>query len=563
MDFLKKLSNKRKIKYGAVLAIFLALVISVVVLFNSVISVLSERFNWFFDMTDEQLYTASDEFVSAMKKINGNAELEIIFFDEEDTISADHSSVNYEAGLSYVHQTATDLARKLDNISVSYHSVDDYKFLDEFNGRGKISESNVIIRRTDLSGGEPQFEIYNPSAFYVFDEDGSLFAYNGEVTLLEAAVRVSTDDDPTVYYTANHGEDEITTGGTMHPLFYSFINSGFLVSPIDLTEAVYICECGAHYSPRYNFGITESTKLEFVDGTTEYYVAKDFVCSCGKEKVTITSSMLKVRDKLPQNARGVIINAPRADFVSKEIELLESYLSGYGSVMTFLDDDQELVLPEFFEWLYVWGGIKVNHSQGFATQGISTKVDGYIPSNDATKAYFASISSVIKPTFENAIALSLDPNKVAGESFIESGYNIERTAISLVETPSNVFFNGKAGNHTLMAITRSDSMLANTENETVGDDLFTSYLVVATSGFTSHLTSVESGNTNSKILRSLITATTGVQTYSTNINFKVFNNYALDIPKNTATVFMVLSLVLLPLITSVVGFVVIFRRKRR
>ena len=196
MDFLKKLSNKRKIKYGAVLAIFLALVISVVVLFNSVISVLSERFNWFFDMTDEQLYTASDEFVSAMKKINGEAELEIIFFDEEDTISADHSSVNYEAGLSYVHQTATDLARKLDNISVSYHSVDDYKFLDEFNGRGKISESNVIIRRTDLSGGESQFEIYNPSAFYVFDEDGSLFAYNGEVTLLEAAVRVSTDDDP-------------------------------------------------------------------------------------------------------------------------------------------------------------------------------------------------------------------------------------------------------------------------------------------------------------------------------------------------------------------------------
>ena len=562
MDFLKKLSNKRKIKYGAVLAIFLALVISVVVLFNSVISVLSERFNWFFDMTDEQLYSASDEFVDAMKKINGNAELEIIFFDEEDTISADHSSVNYEAGLAYVHQTATDLSRKLDNVSVSYHSVDDYGFLDEFNGRGIISESNVIIRRTDLEG-EPQFEIYNPSAFYVFDEDGSLFAYNGEVTLLEAAVRVSTDDDPTVYYTANHGESELTSAGTMHPLFYSFINSGFLVSPIDLTEAVYICECGAHYSPRYNFGITETTELEFVDGTTEYYVKKDFLCSCGADKVTITSSMLKVRDKLPQNARGVIINAPRADFVAKEIELLESYLSGYGSVMTFLAEDQKLVLPEFFEWLYVWGGIKVNHSQGFATQGISTKIEGYIPSNEATGAYFSDISTSIKPTFENAITLSLDPNKVAGESFIESGYNIDRTAISLVETPSNVFFNGKAGNHTLLAITKSDSMLANTENETVGDDLFTSYLVVSASGYTSQLTSVESGNTNSKILRSLITATTGVQTYSTNINFKVFNDYALDISRGTATTFMVLSLVLLPLTVAVLGFVVIFRRKRR
>ena len=55
MDFLKKLTNKRKIKYGAVLAIFLVLVISAVIIFNSIISVLAERFNWFFDMTEEQL----------------------------------------------------------------------------------------------------------------------------------------------------------------------------------------------------------------------------------------------------------------------------------------------------------------------------------------------------------------------------------------------------------------------------------------------------------------------------------------------------------------------------
>ncbi len=559
MDFLKKLSNKRKMKYGAVLAGFLALVIAIIVIFNSLISVLAERFNWFFDMTDEQFYSATDEFVDSIEKVNGNAELEIIFFDEKDTISSDHSSVQGLTGLAYVHQTATDLARKSESISVSYHSVDDYEFLDEFGGRGSITESNVIIRRTDTEANEAQFEIYNPSAFYVFDDGGELFAYNGEVTLLEAAIRLATDDDPTVYFTSNHGEVAFT-------LSLPFRNAGFILKQIDLTEAVYICECGTHYSPKYDFGITDETEREPVsEGSSDLLVARDFKCSCGAPTVTISESMLRVRDKMPDNARALVINEPKGDFVAKEIELIESYLSGYGSVMTFLHDDPNLNLKELYEWLYVWGGIEVNHSKGLATVGAGSKeISSYIPVNDATNAYlYDVISSGLKPQLVNAITLSLDPNKVDGDSFIESGYNVQRTTTSLLETPSNVFFNGKSGNHTLMAITRSDSMLANPDNPSMGDDKFTSYLMVASSGFATQLSNEGSANTNTKIIRSLITATTGVQTYSTSIEFKMFNDYALDISASQALTFMILSVTVLPILVLVVGFVIIFRRKRR
>ena len=68
MDFLKKFSNKRKMKYGAVLSGFLAILIVITVVFNALVSVLCERFNIYIDMTDEGIYSASEEFLSVMKE---------------------------------------------------------------------------------------------------------------------------------------------------------------------------------------------------------------------------------------------------------------------------------------------------------------------------------------------------------------------------------------------------------------------------------------------------------------------------------------------------------------
>lgn len=552
MDFLSKFGMKSKIKYGAALAGFLAIVLTIVIVFNSIITILASRFNLFFDMTDEQFYSASDEFVSTIDRVNQKAELEIIFFDEKDTVSNDHSSVMGKVGLAYVHQTAIDLSRKLDGVSVSYHSLDERDFVSQFRDAGVINEKTVIVRRTTDEGA--QFEAYLPAAFYAFNQNNELFAYNGEVKLLESVIRLSTDDEPTVYFTTNHGE----TGFSLALLFE---NAGFILKEIDLTEKVYICECGIHYSPKFDFGITNETEREPVTaGSSDLLVKRDFECACGKGKVTVSDSMLKARTRLPDNARAVVINEPVVDFEETELVLLESYLSSYGAVLTFLHSEAKL--DTFYEWLKVWGGIGVNCGKGVATTSLGeTNFKGYIPENDATSVYFSDLLSLkLSPFFDEAITLELDPRFLEGN--INTGFNVQRTTTELVRTPSNIFFNGKSGNHTLMAITKSESYLANPD-ETIGEDSFTSYLFVSTSGFANLLKDETGANTNTSLMRALIRPMTGVQIYSSSIDMKVFNSYALDISGRQAITFFLTSMLVLPLICAGVGAFIIIRRKRR
>ena len=87
--------------------------------------------------------------------------------------------------------------------------------------------------------------------------------------------------------------------------------------------------------------------------------------------------------------------------------------------------------------------------------------------------------------------------------------------------------------------------------------------MVSSSGFTDMLTDVTSANVNTRVIRSLIHATTGVQTYSTNLEFKVFNSYSLDITPRESTTFFIISLTVLPIIIGVTGLIIIIRRKRR
>ena len=281
--------------------------------------------------------------------------------------------------------------------------------------------------------------------------------------------------------------------------------------------------------------------------------------------------MLKARERIPSNARAVVINEPLTDFTDNneqsEFQMLESYLARNGAVMTFLNQAADYDdLENFYGWLKTWGGIQVNTSSTPATtnNGTNTLINGTIPSSAATEAYFSDMLSLnINPKFDKAITLTIDPSFIENIK-PETGYNVERFSTALVNTPSNVIFNGKAGNHTLMAITKSASLYTNTESGGHYDeDAFDAYLLVCSSGFTSQLTSANGGVANSKIMRSLINSTTAVQIYSTNIEFKVFNDYALDITPRQATTFLIFSVLVIPVIVGAVGFVVIFRRKRR
>ena len=68
--FLKSLSDSRKIKYSTLNGAFVALVIALVVVLNSIITTLSQTYNWYIDMTDEQMFSLSEQSKEILDGVN-------------------------------------------------------------------------------------------------------------------------------------------------------------------------------------------------------------------------------------------------------------------------------------------------------------------------------------------------------------------------------------------------------------------------------------------------------------------------------------------------------------
>ena len=582
MDFLKKFSNKRKMKYGVVLAGFLAIIIAIVIVFNILISFLANRFNWYFDMTDEQIYTASDEFITAMADINKNAEIEIVFFSTKDIVESSYSSsVADGVGLAYVNQTATQLAEKLDNVKVSYHSADDYEFVNQFKlatGDQKIDEETVVVMRTDLEkpadGKLTQFEIYNVGSFYVSDSNDGLFAYNGEVMLVEASIRLTTDDEPIVYFVVNHDEcvdNVVDSNGdlvqvpTITQLTSLFINAGFKYRPIDLAEKVYTCECGKQYSPLWDWGIdinSEDTKLEEAEDG-RLILAKRFKCSyngCKSEEKPVYLDDLKKREKMPSDMRALVIYEPKKDYEDSEIRLLESYLSKKGAVMTFLDAGTPVgEMKNLYGFFEMWGGVTVNSSKvNDSFNGVTGGFEAVVPENTATDSYFPALqNSSKKPVFNNSLYLSINESKLPGNS--QTGDYSFTQSESLVKT-TNV---ASERNATLISITNTTNTVTNQGGGDWGNVDFNSYLMICASGDFADDSHILRSSANTQILRSLIRSTTTAQTYPTDVEFKVFNNYDLNITSTEKVVAFAICIAVLPVLALVTGAVIIIRRRHR
>lgn len=153
-------------------------------------------FSFLKNLFHEEEITLSEECKEAMSKLDTDVKLEIVFLNDKNEVDSDNHSVNGEVGLSYVHITATQLASEFENISVSYHSIDDVSFMTQFKTYGKmLREVDVIIMRTKSPGvvDGTNFIVYNNYDFYLANSNAELYAYNGEAKIVEAATRLSMD----------------------------------------------------------------------------------------------------------------------------------------------------------------------------------------------------------------------------------------------------------------------------------------------------------------------------------------------------------------------------------
>lgn len=556
MNFLQSLAEKRKIKYGTVTVAFCAVIIALIVVLNVIVTSLADNNEWYIDMTDEGMFTVSEDFIELAQNVNRDAKIHIVFCCSEQTAA---ESVVNGSPLSYVHSTAEQLARRLDNIEILYKDpVLDHAFFKEQGWTAFATSSTVFIARVNNDGTYGEVRHRNVTEYYSFDnKTEELYGYDGEYVFAVDLIRLTYDVQPLVYAVTNHYENIATGTETFWELF---VDAGFDIYPIDLLENVLKCECGRDHSPTYDINVKGA------DGTyTNQYMKdgkKHYKCSSCEREYVVEDIVYSQREKIPDNARMVIINKPSIDFAESETALLEKYLDAEGALMCFTDPDVEASkMKNLYEFFESWGGVTVNDGivkdQQSMVMGQPDYFRGVVASTKAAQAYIPGLvaNTSVRPVFKKSAYLTINPLFETNDGNT-TGLG-ERSTQALFVTSNTAQVNGgKAQSYNVMTVSRSTGVKG-------GKDTYTSYLVLcACPDFITDDYLQAFGQTNGDVISSLITQTTSAQT-PVELDTKPFADYSLDISAVNAQSTMLLISIIPALLVIGVMFIVIIRRKHR
>ncbi len=512
MDKIFKTPRARK---NAVNVSIIALVIACIIMLNAIITVLGNKFDWYLDMTDEQMYTISDALKETLNGANMDVDVEVIFTCSEDYAKNNFSNLSSGDALSYVYATATQIAKEYDNIIISYHDTakePDFfknKFTEIDRFLNSIENPVIIARRTYDDKGEitygTHFKVYAARSFYGFSSsDSSLYAYNGEKVFASAILSLTLDEAPAVYFLTGHNEKLYTKNGESQ-------------TPIELINLFYYC----------------GFKVEEIDLDNK---------------------------EIPQDARMIVINEPEFDLSATIINKLDAYMGNQGSTMIFTNPDFNDNTPRLLSFLESRCGVTTNEGDKVTDDksniiGDKFSFRGEISSNNAAKSYLSYLSNATsaRPFFTNSTSVTINDKFMSDQGAYEGDSYIY--TLPLFQTSNSGKYKDVNGNHFVMSVS---SILKGKGNS----DRY-SYLVYCPSnGFASNEALQNQAYPNSDIILSLVHSMTSAQT-TVEIDYKAFANYDLDITERQAKTATALLSIIMPAIAIAVGGVLIFRRKRR
>lgn len=561
---LKSFADSKKVKYGVLNMAFIALVIAIIIMANSIVTVLASSFGWQLDMTEEQLFSVSDECMEILENASSDIQVDIIFCCDKDVAEQHYADLSTGNVLAYVHSTAKQIANDLDNVSVMYiDPVKDYQFMKRFTitpNQAKITENSVVIARRDKDGNYgTMYRALPVSQFYTFATDAgtkTVYGYNGERTFVSAILSLTHDKTPTAYFVAGHGEDvaySTADGGANIPqLARTFMDCGFRVRYIFLgdEERQFTCKtagCGE------TWGKKEVENLE------------SFTCENCLKEYRLDSIEFNEKRQIPSDARVLVINRPTSDYGANETNLIADYLiEQKGAVMCFVDpvgnETEEHPLTNLYKLIKNQTGVTVNDTsliKDAYTSSIGGTYDfrGTVTSTSAANVYLSALQEFgsKKPIFDKSGILEIDP-KFTGDTGV-SDVRADRLTASIIESGSGATFGNLEGSQTVMSVTAITNIK---ENEDVQ-----SYFVVCASGsFVDDKYMTNSMYPNEEIMLSLIHSTTAADV-PVNLDFKTFENYQLDISSSQASTVFVCLVTIMPLLTVAIGVVITVRRKNR
>lgn len=534
--FLKSFSDSKNIKYSSINVAFCALIIAIVIILNAMIGVFSEKFHWQLDMTEEGIFTMSDKMEAAVGEMlkKNNAKVEIIFTREQDEIKDAYSMDSVKNLGGYVNATAEQLERKFgDNIQLTHKDIEkEYTFFKNnfytYSGTS-LDQNVVIVARKNADGSYGEYRIFNYQAFYGVSNN-SIYAYNGEMVFTSAILGLVMDENPTVYFTWQHGET-------------SFINWDADSEGVDFAN---------------------------LDSNTDINPeAKELISIFAQSGYTVKPIDLSTQS-IPSDARTIVINKPQSDFSEAETEKLLTYFKSSGTIFCFTE--YNIALPNLYELAQANFGVTVEPATDPVTDpstilanSTPSTLRAFVPSNGAAEAYFKSLGEIAsaKAIIENANIIKIDSRYEGDEGHEEREYM--KYVKPILVTSDKAIFGGQKGVHNLITVTSAEKVDLNAPSVGVSRNSYSYFVMCPNDAFVSNESLQNGANANRNMMLSLVHVLSSREDTPSlvDIDFKTFINYNLDITQQQATAMTILISTIIPVAAIICGVVIIRRRKLR
>ena len=242
----KSVANKRRMRYGGLSVALSAVVIAIVIIINIIVSSVVSANRLYVDLTGSSLYTLSNEAKEFLSEIK--APITIKFAVPEDTVKSNYQlfMVNLAATQFSRASKEDDKNNEIPDITVEYY--DAFKNPAEFEKYKQLinstwSSTNVVIESTYESedGKEAALPlIYTLESFFTKDNSGNYTKFNGERRFLLAFLALAGVEQPVVVFTTGHGEPIGTSPSDSANEYSAFIRLfdelGFRVKYSDLSK---------------------------------------------------------------------------------------------------------------------------------------------------------------------------------------------------------------------------------------------------------------------------------------------------------------------------------------
>ena len=367
---MKKLNiNKKAIKFGALSTVITAAFLAAVIMVNLIATILVDRFNIRFDLTNEAIFTLDDKTKDILSKLETGVDIYVTL----DEVYFTQSSDSRDKHVKYLLDEF-ELGSK-GNISVTYDSelINNQDFIGSFSYINLKSGDIVVVSRNQPDDGK----ITNYRRFSLDDcfTQTTYSSYTYDISKVEnnilAAIKyLNQDEIVTVAYTTGH--DEIDVDESLSSLIKS------------------------------NVFDTSSVNLQML--ASEYYAAE---ATDGEAEEEEEEEILTPEEKLAQIS-VIVIYCPKRDFSEEELSMLDIYLEngerlGKGLMVFFEATTPEL--PNLEAFLAEWG---VTVGDGM----IYDEERNYMGTGAAPRVYMSTQVNSDIPVFSNELYNSIADAKL-------------------------------------------------------------------------------------------------------------------------------------------------------